>query len=317
MRDFSFNRKAPTPPRRRQSSALVSDAVRSTEGDRQQRYAFRRNRTLTGSLSTDVDSAGSSSSAQLKSPRVHAHDLAQQRRRLGVVLSAAVMAAIILSILVSQFTATATVRSREAAIKLDASYAGIIEGYLKAQPIERLRFALNLDNLNKYVQAQAPEVAQVQLDGSAGLGVSAFIVTVRTPIAGWTIGTTQQYVDRTGTAFERNYMDAPQVQIVDDSGVRATAGQAVASDSFLSFVGRVVGLAGASGYVVTKVTIPEGTARQIALSIKDVPYLVKLSVDRPAGEQVEDMARSIRWLASEGQTPEYLDVRVSGRAFYR
>lgn len=318
MRDFSINKKAPT-PRRRQVGSTASSAqqVRSTEVDRQQRYAFRRNRTLTGSMSTDVASAGSTASAQLKSPRVHAHDLAQQRQRLGVVLFGVILVAIILFILVSQFTASVVVRSRDLATKLDSTYVGVIEEYLRARPVERLRFALNRANLNAYVQAQAPEVAEVRLDGSAGLGSSAFIITARTPIAGWAVGDTQQYVDSTGTAFTRNYTAPPEVQIVDDSGVRSVAGQAVASDNFLSFVGRVVGLAGTSGYTVTQVIIPQGTTRQVALVIKDIPYQVKLSVDRPAGEQVEDMARSIRWLTSEGQKPEYLDVRVSGRAFYR
>ena len=313
----SSKKNAAVPRRRQVDSVSSAGSSRARESDMQERYAFRRNRTLTGSASVAVASAGSTSSAQLKSARVQAHDLAQHRRRLGVILTAVALVAVILFILVSQFTASAVVRSRDMAIKLDNSYVGIIDDYLKARPIERLRFALNTVELNQYMQSRAPEVSNVIVDGSAGLGASAFVITVRTPITGWTVGSVEQYVDETGTSFERNYMSTPGVQIVDESGVNVAVGQAVASNEFLGFVGRVVGLAGSSGYTVMQVVIPPNTTRQIALVIKDVPYQVKLSVDRPAGEQVEDMARSIRWLVKEGQSPEYLDVRVSGRAFYK
>jgi hypothetical protein len=68
---------------------------------------------------------------------------------------------------------------------------------------------------------------------------------------------------------------------------------------------------------VTKVVLPASTTRQLQLSLQNVPYMVKVSVDRPAGAQAEDTARSIRYLSSRGMTPQYLDVRVEGRVFYQ
>lgn len=309
------SKKEPIPARRRQASSST-EARRPSDNDLAQRYAFRRNRTLTGSASSDVVSAGHSDAAQLKSPRVRSHDLAQHRRLLGVTLFGVLLVTIILFILVSQFTSSVVVRSTDASIALDDAYATSIEQYLQAQPIERLRFMTNQRQLNQYLQSVAPEVLSVTADGSAGFGVSAFVIKVRTPIASWSIGDSEQYVDDTGTSFQRNYFPTPAVQIIDDSGIRAAVGQAVASDRFLGFVGRVVGLTGAGGYTVAQVTIPQGTTRQVELRLNDVPYPIKVSVDRPAGEQVEDMTRAVRWLASQQQTPAYLDVRVSGRAFY-
>ena len=314
MKKTSKNQKIPA--RRRQPASSSSESRRPSEVDLQQRYAFRRNRTLTGSASSEVVSAGRSDVAQLKSPRVRSHDLAQHRRLLGVVLFGVTLAVIILFILVSQFTASVVVRSTDARTQLDGTYVTEIERYLQAQPVERLRFMTNQAHLNQYLQSVAPEVLSVSADGSAGFGMSAFVVKVRTPIAGWNIGSAEQYVDNSGTSFARNYFDTPAVQIIDNSGVHAAIGKAVASDQFLGFVGRVVGLAAAGGHTVTQVIIPQGTTRQVELRLKDVPYPIKVSVDRPAGEQVEDMARSVRWLASQQQAPQYLDVRVSGRAFY-
>lgn len=310
-----FSKKQLDIPRRRQAGgAHVPE--RATASDLDQRYIFRRNRTITGSASSKVASTNESS-AHLKSSRVHAHELTQQRNRIGGVLALTLLGAVVLSVLVSQFTAQTIVRTSDVTQVLDPVYTQAVDDYLARQPIERLRFLLRENALDEYIQAIAPEVASIHSDGFAGLGKSAFIIEMRRPIAGWNVRGTQQYVDATGTAFVRNHYAKPSVEIVDNSGVQAEAGQAVASNQFLGFVGRVVGLANAQQYTVTQVIIPQGTTRQIELRTKDIEYPIKLSIDRAAGEQIEDMSRAISWLHAHNLTPTYLDVRVSGRAYYR
>lgn len=310
-----FSKKQPDIPRRRQNGALVTPE-RASESSLDERYAFRRNRTITGSASSQV-SGTSESNAQLKSHRVQVHELAQQRRRIGGVLGVVLFGVVALAILVSQFTAQVIVRTSDVTQTLDPVYANAVDAYLSRQPIERLRFMQRTDALNGYVQSVAPEVASIRVDGFAGFGKSVYVVEMRRPIAGWSIRGVQQYVDATGTSFARNHYTSPQVQIIDNSGIQVDVGQAVASNQFLGFVGRVVGLANTQQYAVSQVIIPQGTTRQIELRIKDIVYPIKLSVDRPAGEQVEDMARAIVWLRERNTTPQYLDVRVSGRAYYR
>lgn len=307
-----FSKKSDEPRRRRDQP--VSE--RANEADLQQRYAFRRNRTLTGSASSLVASA-TEAGADLRSPRVKAHELARQRRHLGLVLLLVVVVAGLLFWLIAQFTAGVVVKAKDHSIALDRSYEKAIQGYFARQPIERLRFLLNASALNDYVRAQMPEVATISSEGSAGFGRSSFIVTLRQPIVGWSINGHRQFVDATGTAFERNYFRAPPVQIVDNSGVQVNAGQAIASNRFLGFVGRLVGLVKAQGFITEQVVIPTGTTRQLELKIQGLGYPIKCSTDRGAGEQVEDMARTIAWLGSHGITPEYLDVRIAGKAFYR
>lgn len=310
--------KKPQPdiaPLRRQTPGSVP-AERATEESLSRRYAFRRNRTLTGSASAQVTTV-SESNAQLKSSRVQAHDLVRQRRRIGSVLGLTLLGVLVLSGLVWQFTAQPIVRLSDHSQSLDASYTQAVEDYLSRHPIERLRFLLHEDGLSAYVQSVTPEVAAIRQDGSAGFGKSTFVITMRQPIAGWSIRGVQQYVDASGTSFLRNHFATPQVQIVDNSGIQVETGQAVASNQFLGFVGRVVGLSNTQGHPVTQVVIPQNTTRQIELHIQDVPYPVKLSIDRPAGEQVEDMSRALGWLKKRELKPSYLDVRVSGRAFYK
>lgn len=310
-----FSKKQPNIPRRRQDGTS-SVPERATESSLDQRYAFRRNRTITGSASSQVAST-SESNAQLKSSRVQVHELAQQRRRIGGVLALVLLGVIVLSGLVSQFTAQAVVRTSDVTRTLEPVYVKAVDEYLVRQPIERLRFMLREDGLNEYVQSIAPEVASIYTDGFAGFGKSLYIVEMRRPIAGWNIRGTQHYVDASGTSFARNHFPKPEVQIIDNSGIQVAVGQAVASNQFLGFVGRVVGLASVQQHTVTQVIIPQGTTRQIELHVREVSYPVKLSVDRLAGEQIEDMTRAMKWLRERDINPQYLDVRVSGRAYYR
>jgi cell division septal protein FtsQ len=308
-----FSKKQNDSPRRRQNAGIVE---RPSEGELEQRYAFKRNRTLTGSASSHVISTGESK-AQLKSSRVQAHDLTRQRRHIGGLLMLVIIGSILLYSLIAQFTARVVVKTDDSSVVLDNTYEKAIQAYLSQQPAERLRFLLNVDHLNEYLQTVTPEVKTVNSVAMAGLGVSSFEVTMRAPIAGWNINGKQQFVDDSGTSFDRNYYPTPSVQIIDKSGIQVAAGQAVASNSFLGFVGQVVGLAKSNGYIVTQVVIPSGTTRQIELSLKDVKYPIKFAVDRPAGEQIQDMVAGVNWMAAHQVNPAYLDVRISGRAFFR
>lgn len=303
-----FSKKQPEMPRRRQSDALNESL--------DERYTFRRNQTLTGSSSAQVTSANDLS-AQIRSPRAHVHELARRRQHVGFILLVITLTCVVLGFLIMQFTASVRVQSSELTMQLDDRYVRDIEAYLDRQPVERLRFLLREDRLLAYVQSVAPEVVHIKVDGAAGYGETAFIVTVRQPIVAWTINSKRQYVDTTGTAFTRNYFTDPAVQVVDESGIQVTGGETIASNRFLGFIGRIVGLSEDAGYTVTDVILPRGMTREVDVKLEGVGYPVRFSVDRSAGEQVEDMDRAVTWLSSREQTPEYLDIRVSRRAFYK
>lgn len=302
-----------SPQRRRNDQGKVR--IETPLNDLDQRYNFRRNRTLTGSISSHVASA-SESNAQFKSPRVQSHELIKKRRRVGSLFTLVVFGALAVYGLTQQFTAEAVVKSGVPG-DVGSTYKEAIQAYFGTRPIERFRFLTNHDALNEYVKQKLPEVASVRVAGSAGLGKSLYSLVMREPLVGWTIEGKRQYVDASGTPFEKNFYPAPSVQVVDNSGARSEGGQVIASNRFLAFVGRTVGLAKAQGYVVTQVTVPVATTRQVELRLEGVGYPVKMSIDRSVGEQIEDMVRLIRWFQSRKETPQYIDIRVSGKAFYR
>ena len=297
-------------PQERQDEADVSEVSAGS-------YAFRRGRTLTGSASPLVRTPNEAE-ADLKSPRVHAHILAKKRRRLGGAFVVVLLAAAGLFVLVSQFTAHANVRATpDASLQLGSVYAKTIDAYLTEHPIERWRPFTNVERLAAYMQDTTPEVESVGLEGASGIGTSLFTLTFRQPTASWSVGGRELYVDGTGVPFSKNYFTVPKLHITDQSGVPAATGQTVASNRFMSFIGQVIGLSKAQGYQVTDIIIPPSMTHQVEVRIQGVSYPFKFSSDRPAGEGVEDMVRVMKWLSAKQVTPEYVDIRVKGKAYYR
>ena len=306
--------KADVPRRRQLSEERIAEETRQADLGK---ALFKRNRTLTGSLSPTVSSAAELDGG-LRSPRAHVHHLTAHRRRLGSILTVVIIVSAFLLWLLYEFTASVHVVPTASSITLQSGrYEKIINDYFAIHPIERLRPLLNADQLDQYVKHTAPEVQLVRADGAAGFATGQFVITPRQPIAGWLIGNAQNYVDSSGVAFQINYFEQPPVKIVDQSGVPQEVGEAVASSRFLSFVGRSVAVAKDYNMTVEQAIIPTGTTRQVELRVAGHDYPVKLSLDRPVGEQIEDMQRSLAYFDSKGQKPEYVDVRVSGKAYYK
>lgn len=280
--------------------------------------AFRRNRTLTGSLSSEVQSVNEHA-AELRSPRVHVHGLRHRRRRLSILLILSVSGALLMAWLVYQSIATVMIRVSGVNGADTALYQRITQEYLNRYPLERFRFSLDTVKLTEYMQMTYPEVDHVLPGITYGdaLGTAELIIAVRKPVVVWHATSSQLYVDANGNAFTRNFFTTPLVEVIDKSGVQAHGNQVLVSNRFLSFIGTLVGKMRQQGYEVTQVTLPLNSLRQVEVSLADIAYPIKFSVDRPVGEQVEDADRSVRYLKSNGSSPEYLDVRVSGKAFYK
>lgn len=279
--------------------------------------AFKRGRTLTGSASSHVRTP-SESRADLKSSRVQLHELTRKRRRMASALAGVLALMFVVYGATTQYTAKPVIQaSPDASISLDDSYKNTIDKYLDSHINERLRLFTNMSRLTSHVQSAHPEVKSVEQGKAVGYGESLYTVVFREPIASWNVDGQRLYVDDEGVPFDKNHFAPPELRITDDSGLSTLSGQTVMSNRFMSFIGQVISLSKKQGYTVTGIVIPEGMTRQVDVSLKGVKYPFKFSSDRPAGEGVEDMIRALEWMRSKRLSPEYVDVRVSGRAFYR
>lgn len=318
MFPFKNKNKNSDVPRRRQVNAGEQRRERAAERESEQTYDFRRNRTMSGSLSSSVSSSAEGGAGGLQSPRTHVHHLTLKRRQLLSVFLVVVAVSSLLAFILFNFTVDPVADSSDHSISLNKTYyEKTIEDYLNKHPIERLRFALDEKKLNEYLQSTVPEVESVEQGSMASLGKSDFTLVMRQPVAGWVIGGKQYFVDKSGVPFEKNYYESPKVAVVDESGVRQESGAVVASSRFLAFVGRVVAEAESHGLVVEQAIIPRDTTRQLQVKLEGRAYPIKLSLDRSPAEQIEDAQQVVEYFDVKGQSPAYVDVRVLDKAYYR
>lgn len=300
-------------PRRRLSDEVVRE--RSVESETV--YRFQRNRTLTGSTSAQLSVAADHSDMSLVTPRQQTHQLRRKRRHLSLILLGLLAASAGIWILMNEYIADPTVRLRALPTVSDTrSYRDTINAYLGANPLERLMPLVKHDRLLGYIQADHPEIKALTIT-SGTFAQPTIELTARTPVASWAVSGHDKYVDDLGVAFGVNYFNTPDIQVVDQSGIRADSVGVLASNRFLGFIGKTVGYSRTMQQPLAKIVIPAGTSHQIEGYVEGLDYPIKFSIDRPAGEQVEDMVRSISYLKSRAITPEYIDVRVDRRAFYR
>jgi cell division septal protein FtsQ len=243
----------PVPRRRRipsEEDALPPQQTASSGGQ------FRRNQTLSSYRHNTPE----------ESSRQKAHHLAIQRRKIGGVFLIVAIAAVLLLLLLWQLMAQIHIVTSSKQLSTTfqpAEYERVVNEYLNLNPAQRLRVSLDETALSAYVSNELPEVERLSLSGGAGVAQANFSITYRTPVAGWQINGNQYYVDANGVVFEKNYYDAPKVQIVDESGVSPEQGSAVVGTRLLGFMGRVVAQAQGRGYTVTMEVLPPGTTRQV------------------------------------------------------
>ncbi len=302
-----FRKKPADIPRRRLSDDIQTSAA-----------SFSRNRTISTSISNKVKGVNIVKSG-IDSPRSHVHHLSIRRQKVTGALLLILLIIIVLWILISNFTANASVSAVGVSLKKSEAdkYSKIIQDYMGQNPLARLSFLNNKKTFNAYVQSRASEVQSLSYDGMRQIGKTGFLIVFRKPIVGWVINNKQYYVDSTGVSFEANYFDNPSVQVVDNTGVPIQAGSASVSRRLLGFIGRVVAKSNQAGYAVTKAILPANTMRELDLTINNGSTFVKFSIDRKIGEQVEDMSRAMLYFKANGITPSYIDVRVSGKAAYK
>jgi hypothetical protein len=273
----------------------------------QQPNQFQRNRTLP-------------QQPKDQSVRSQAHQLRLLRRRILLIVAFGSGIVVVTLFIASQLMTSVRVSLINTAHAVNQSqqseYKKVIEEYLDTHPIERLRFAVNTPQLLRIMQETHPEVDTLSVR-SDGLGKAAFIVTAKKPVAMWVVGSTTLFVDTDGITFKDNYYATPQVQVVDNSGASVPQGQAVASSRLLSFVGQVVAKAQARNFSIAEIEIPAGAIRKVAIRMKDVPPKIYMTIDRGAGEQVDDMVDTLNYMKNHSITADYIDVRTPSKAFYK
>lgn len=302
-----FSKKRPTGSSTRREMA----AERRLSHQEADSGAYQRSRTLSSRRSSSSDNVE-------LSERQATWNLRKKRRKLLAWLGGLLGAAGIILLLLWQLVVSVEVQTPDARDSASHDkYATILDEYYGTRPLERLRFVLDEQTLNGFMIERASEVQSVRIVGGGQLGVGALQVSFRQPVVRWSAAGADYFVDATGVTFEKNYFSDPGIAVTDNSGVPPEAGQEVVNRRFLSFLGQSVALFHRSELQVTEVILPPDTVRQVEFRAEGLPYAIRMTVDREASVQVEQAIHTKRFIDQRGIAPEYIDVRVDQRVYYR
>lgn len=254
------------------------------------------------------------------SDRAQTHSLTTHRRRVGLFFGIVLLFIVLIYFVINQITANYVVliNTKDTINNIDKSiYEQALIDYSKSNTSSRIRSLLNNDSLSEFMLENYPEIQSVNDSGKLDVFGTSYRFTFRKPVAKWQVNQNIYYVDSSGIPFEKNYFDEPTLNVVDNSGIKFDKGEAIASNKFLRFVGRVVTECTSRGYVVVEATIPTDTTRQLNIKLKGRVTTIKLAVDRDIQNQVEDMNNAFLYLDSRSIYPEYIDVRINGKAYYK
>ena len=284
----------------------------------QDSYVFRRSRTITGTKSAEV-TATAARRAHFKTERITLMELREHRQQILRFLAGCVLACAILAFLVVNFIVSPEVQAPQKGNRqpVVTEYQKSIYRYFDDHPFERFGFLLRPDDIQAHIIRDHAEVRVVSVVRDWYGGDVRFILAFRTPLLVWKTGAKQFYVDAQGVAFNYNHFAEPTLSVTDQSGIPPDQSGVVASTRFIKFLGQIVAAVNSYGKgVVEQVIIPAAT-REIDLKLAGREYIIKTNTDRDPLQEAEDIANALKHFDQKGIKPEYIDVRVAHKAFYK
>lgn len=281
-------------------------------------YVFRRSRTLTGSISPEV-AVPAAGRGQLKTDRLKLHELKAHRAKLLRMLGVVMVIVLFLVFMVANFIVSPTVLAAQVGKRQPntQAYQTTIFKYFGDHPLERFGFLMDPSSLELQLKREHTEIQSVTVDRAWYGGDVRVSLFFRAPLLVWKTGAQQFYVDNQGIAFTYNHFAEPPVAVIDQTGLPPDQSGAVASTRFIRFLGRMVGAVNEykKGKVVG-VIIPPST-REIDLKLEGRNYPIKTNSDRDPLQQAEDIANALKFIDEKGIKPQYVDLRVAHKAYYK
>lgn len=285
----------------------------------QESYVFRRSRTLTGTKSAEV-AASAPARGQFKTDRIKLMELRAHRRQILMSLGGVGVVIVFLAFVVVNFIVKpGVVLTQETSHAAPATepYQQTILHYFDDHPFERFGVLLRQPELEAEVTRVHTEVLAVAIERDWHGGNVRFLFTFRQPLLKWQTPAQQFYVDAQGVAFGYNHFAEPSLAVTDQSGVPADDSGIVASTRFIRFLGQLVAAVNGYGLGAVETVIIPPVPRQIDLKLQGREYIIKTNTDRDPSQEAEDIANALKHFDRKGIKPQYVDVRVAHKAFYK
>jgi cell division septal protein FtsQ len=170
------------------------------------------------------------------------------------------------------------------------------------------------------IQKQFPEVQTVRVELPFFSETPIVWLTISPPVFNLQSGGRSFIVDSQGIVVAKT-TDLPKlknlVNLTDQSGYPAVLGKQVLSSSSVDFINTVIKQAQHAKVPISTLSLPP-LAQELDLRTSDAPYYVKFYLGGDALTQSGQFLASRQKFNQTHQAPsEYLDVRVSGKIFYK
>ncbi len=102
----------------------------------------------------------------------------------------------------------------------------------------------------------------------------------------------------------------PTIDIIDEAGTGITS-------KMRDFVAQIERDFADIGLSANRAVIPAGKMREVHMFLNGYDFYVKLNIDRGTAVSAEDAKRMAQYVVERDIHPEYIDVRVSGKGYYK
>ncbi|MDQ5944016.1 MAG: cell division protein FtsQ, partial [Patescibacteria group bacterium] len=186
-----------------------------------------------------------------------------------------------------------------------------VQAYLSRFPTQRNLLFLQTDELAAYIQQQHPTLQKVNINRTLTMGISVGI-TESQPALIWQTGSKSWLVGEDGRVLRvAEEGDASFGRVIDTAQLDVEAGNKVVDADFVGFTRSVYAIAQEKGVAIEQVSIGD-TTRELLVAVQG-GVVIKMAVERGAGEQLEAYLKTLETAKKEGKpVREYVDVRVVG-----
>lgn len=102
----------------------------------------------------------------------------------------------------------------------------------------------------------------------------------------------------------------PTIEVIDEAGTGITS-------RMRDFIAQIERDMADIGLSANRAVIPAGKMREVHMFLNGYDFYVKLNIDRGTAVSAEDAKRMANYVIEHDIHPEYIDVRVSGKGYYR
>jgi hypothetical protein len=312
-------RRNPPPPSRRQklrSDDLVKPP--STFAYRARRSEAERNtgRQPQGEASETVTAA---SRSRVKSRQFWLH-------RTGLIIlfvAVVVSAANVLSLSTDPKVIPLTSDNNQALLHSTAVYETAANKLLSKSVWNRNKITLDTSTLSRQLLNQFPELNSVSVTIPLLAHRPLIYVEPAQPALILVTTTGSFIIDTSGKALisgaSAAALNQPQLPLLNDqSGLRIQTNRQALPATDISFIQTVIAQLAAKQYKVSNMTLP-AAASEVDVHLVGQPYMVKFNLEsNDATGEAGTFLATINQLHRQNITPsQYVDVRVSGRAYYK